>query len=481
MAAADRKTSFRWGRGIVAALLTIALGLAAVELLSPERHVGRGTVASEVTVRVVPRLAPSAEAIRRRISTNENLREVAARLKGGASTEADATNADDLATFESWRRRLVVEIYPTDDGQRRRIRFVAAAAGKPDEAAALVETVAVQYAESLAAERWYGAIDRLRSAEAAADATFDQLHDLLRNNQTASVRSFSSQLVASHIAAVPSIPRNLPTIAAAPIAATQSELERELFRLVQQRAALLETLQPAHPQVVAIDARLNSLQMVGAGTHVRRMAGEEPLDLTLPDFEEAPKPSLPIIPPTTDRLTSEKLPTPSPASEGLPATTADALRKWQASRAAVKTCLDELLAPAAAEFPVVSTAVSGLQLWEHRAFWRFSVAAIGLLVGIAFAMPRRGSANIEPVHEPVTTRPIAPHFEPVAAPTPAPIITEAVPPVPQAVVPPPTVSDISPPPSHEPRIETLEQAAAVTGGPVLGVLVRRREPASTVA
>lgn len=477
MSDVGHSNSFRWGRGCLAALLAAALGFAAVEFLSPEQHVGSGTVAAEVSVRVVPKLAPSADAIRRSMLTNDHLREVAARLRDGNGTDSAAKKADDAATFERWRRQLIVDILPTQSPERRRIRFSALAGGRPAEAAALAETIAVLYAESLTSERWYASIDRLRSAESAADATFDRLLDSLRNNTTArTAPRDSGKSLAKSGAAARAIPVRLPAAEAAPLAATQTELDRELHRLIRQRSELLETLQPAHPQIVALDARLNALQVAGAATHVRRLSNEVEVDLTLPDFEEVPAAPSPSAPTHTVPQTVQ---VDVHAASGLPPATAEAVRQWQQSRVAVKESLDELLAPAAAEFPVVSTAVAGLQLWEHRAFWRIAAGSLGLILGIAFALPRRGRTAFESAPTPrVSPSPVVPpREEPIAAPPPHPPVSKAAEPRHEQIA---AVANFASP-SAAAIIETVEQAATATGGPVLGVLVRRRESTSPVA
>lgn len=481
MSAVGYSISFRWGRGLLAALVTAALGLAAVELLSPERHVGNGTVAAEVAVRIVPRLAPSADAIRRSVITTESLREVAARLRG----ETAANQADDAATFERWRRQLAVEILPTGDPQRRRIRFVALTGGRPEEAAALADTIAVRYAESLTAERWYAAVDRLRTAETAADAIFERLLDLLRNSRTA-----GTARQAPIAAAAAAAPRDLPSLAATPLAASQSELERELFQLIRQRAVLLETLQPAHPQITALDARLNSLQLAGASTHVRRLSGEEEVDLTLPGFDDPPSTAAPTeaVPTLAPPRTAQVKP---PSTSGLPPAAVDAVEQWQQSRVGVKVALEQMLEPAAAEFPVVSTTATGLRIWEHRDFWRLSAGALALLVGIALALPRLIKATTSSVPTASPPAAVAPVFESERKP-PAAVIatvtpqTAAEPIVPGPVAPQPiaaTAPAFAEPPASVPAavIETVEQASSAAGAPVLGVLLRRREPASTVA
>ena len=424
-----RRNSSRLTRFLLVALLASLAAWAVVDTTAPELLYGSGEAAAEVSLRVVPRLTPTADSVRRRVLSTEQLRDVVARLKQ-ASPSIILAEANEEIIFERWRRLLAVEVRAGSDAQHIRVRFLAPTAGRVRESSALVETIAAQYAGQLAAERWYEAVDRLRAAEQISDAACD---DLIAQIQGLAPPARAALLNSTHFETVDEA-RSYATAA--------QSVDRELLRLIRVRAQLLENLQPAHPQVQAVDARLNALQLAGAGTHIRRMSGEG--ELSLPNF-----PSL--VAPSEAAPLKSAVAAPSVADEvSLP--TAELIRRWQEARAGVQSCLDDLLAPASAEFPVVSTVVSGLQLWELRNFWRLAAVMLGLIVGLIAVTPWRKSSSAVAPSLPIESAP----SEPIASakPVAAPIRSAVAKTDPKPESPPPQVS-VEP---VDDRIHTLEEA-----------------------
>lgn len=442
-----RRNSSRLARFLLVALLASLAAWAVVDTIAPELMYGSGEAAAEVSLRVVPRLTPTADSVRRRVLTTEQLRDVVARLKQSSPSIIPA-EANDEIIFERWRRLLAVEVRAGSDAQHIRVRFLAPTAGRVRESSALVETIAAQYAGELAAERWYAAVDRLRAAEQISDAACD---DLIAQIRGLAPPARAAWINSTQLGAVEAT-RSYETAA--------QPADRELLRLIRVRAQLLENLQPAHPQVQAVDARLNALQLAGAGTHIRRMSGEE--ELSLPNFPSLVSPS--------EAAPLKTAPTAPSVADAVSLPTDDLIRRWQEARAGVQSCLDDLLTPASAEFPVVSTVVSGLQLWGLRNFWRLAAVMLGFVVGLIAVTPwRKSSSAVAPV-SPIESKPTEPMVptEPVAAPINSPAaITNPKPESPPSPVAVEPIDD---------RIHTLDQARAAAGGQLLGTLVRRRDP-----
>jgi hypothetical protein len=457
-------TRFHWLRFLVVTLFVAAVGQVIVDRTAPERRFGKPTIAADVEVRVVPRLAPSAAAVRRQALSSESLAAVARRLNVAQSASAAPDEVTVTSAIGLWRRQLAVEVHELGDAERRRVRFVAEGSESTAELTALVEAVAAQYAGDLSAERWYEAVDRLRSAEQQVDTAVAELLAAVERRvakPTNAAGREGPQLFST--AAEPSV-----------------GLEREIARLIEMRAVMLESLQPAHPQVAALDARLNGLRVAAANVApIRRMAGEAELPPTGPIGEAAPA---------------------APADVGIEQRAVEAaIQKLQAARGDVRIQMDAMLDPSAAEFPVLTTVVTGTNVWNTRPFWYAAICLPALLLGIAAGWPwRRSSAAALPrtvrapkpvsVVEPTAAAPVQP-----AAPSPSsrrevPRRETSQPPVPKPEIPLrepvlaetvqrelPSTPVVEEPVSLAPLarvLNTIEDVAAATGAPV-AVVTRR--------
>lgn len=401
MDAAARKIEFLWGRFVVTLMLCAAVGVAVVEYVRPERYVRPFAASAEIEVRINEQHPPTAEGVRRRALSTANLTGVLHRLIG-RDAESPATDEDDVsaATVDRWRRQIAVEVRPGRRPDRRRIRFQVVEAVSTSEAAVLVEAVALQFASESASDRYFERVDRLRAAdERVAEATAD----LLEVVRTRGLTSLPSPAQAERLDRV---------VEPVPV-----ELGDELRRLTQLRMQLLETLQPAHPDVAAIDARIDSLGTAAAGSSIRRLSAE----------------------------TETIVPLGRPLSTvGLPPVVVTAVERLNTARATAEARLHDLLDPTAIDVPSVSTTTGALNLWELRPFWYGAT----LFPAFAVAWLAAGGRRIAP---PLAIAPRPTSIEPVATPS-RPII-EAV--------------------SGDDALRTLDQVAEAVGAPVLGVIVRR--------
>lgn len=387
--------SFHFSRFLAVLFVLSAVVAAAIEGLAPHRRFGRPAIAADVEVRVVPRMMPTAETARRRVLSTENLTTVYHRAVDSPEPDTDSADLIDKKMRE-WRRLLAVEVRPSADRERCRIRIVADGAERPVEGARLVEAIAAQYAGDIAAERWYEAVDRLRAAESAVDTAVRQLIRLVDGRDLPP----SPNVSFSH-------PRLM-----APDDGPTAELEHEIVRLMQIRASLLDTLQPAHPQVAALDARLATLKTAQVnGSPIRRMSAEEDLNLNPPQ------------------------------------TAAEAAARVERARTALQIAMEAMLDPAAAEFPVVSTAVTGLNVWSTKPFWY----AVGSLPCFGLAVLVCGSRRKATIGR----------YREVVA---------------QAAGASPTYQPSAEPPTSD-MVETAADVEAASGLPVLAVISRRKTTA----
>jgi hypothetical protein len=180
----------------------------------------------------------------------------------------------------------------------------------------------------------------------------------------------------------------------------------------------LETLQPAHPEIAAIDARIDSLRLAASGSAIRRLSAE---------VESSAPRSRPL--PTT----------------GLPPLVVTAVERLNASRATAEARLNDLLDPTVVEVPMVTTSRGVGRLGELREFW-YGIVCLPA-VAIAWLTSRRRALR------PVV---VAPMMQKESSPAPVVGFTTEV-----AAV------------TDDDTLRTLEQVAEAVGAPVLGVIVRR--------
>lgn len=346
---------FRPLRLLFVCLLTSALGVAVVHETEPERNFDRPTIAADVEVRVVPRLVPTADAVRREALSSDNLAAVCRRLKKVASQSASPAESSISETIGLWRRHIAVEVHDVGDPDRRRIRFLAEGFSDAEQAAAVVEAVATHYSGNLSAERWYASVDRLRAAEEACDVAAREL--LVAVERAKPIANTVERREG---------PNLLSTVDPA------DSVRREMSRLVELRSQLMESLQPAHPQILALDARLVNLQATASAmSPIRRLSAEA----------EADAPAI-AEPADSDRATSEAAAKQSERTAASLAAVSAATSRLITLRTAVHQELNSMLDPAAAEFPVVAASASGISLWSKRETWYAVAGLSGLVVGL---------------------------------------------------------------------------------------------------
>jgi hypothetical protein len=225
MLVACRQTEFRTGRFVAVAVFLTLVGLGTVEFLAPERYVPGAAAWAEVELSFSGDEPPSAAEVRERALSDANLAAVSERYAVRCGADAQVSGERGAR----WRKQLVVEVRTCGHDDRRRIRFLAERGSDEFADAALLEAIAAQYAAD--------ALDERRSAEVAASAV---AADFVEPREVE-----PSETVADGVA-----------------------------ELLRTRARLLETLQPAHPEVVALDARLDALQTAASNSPIRRMSAE---------------------------------------------------------------------------------------------------------------------------------------------------------------------------------------------------------------
>ena len=265
--AGRRPTSWRRQLPWMLAVGTAALGAFGLYAASASQHSSSGSIAAVVRMRRIERpgedVALAVDQVASQILSPGNIRESIRNSAVGEGIRSDQELAEQT---ERWRGRLRVDVEPSDGKQPWTISVQADAAEKPEEAASLVNAVAEVFLRSSREAAGAEAAAVLRTANAQSDKArqkaillrheLDELVDncleaMTAGEQAAPVTNRAAE--PAHAETAESSPAN-GELSSAPDPSRQ--LSRELAELEARRAALLERLLPAHPDVQAIEREI---------------------------------------------------------------------------------------------------------------------------------------------------------------------------------------------------------------------------------
>jgi len=166
-----RPIAFRKGRFIAVLLVLVVVGVALVDGFQPERRMRTVETVAEIQIRVVPKFAPTTEALERRILSGGFLQGAWDDINHESSTGARRTpSAERDADFKLWRSRLHIELDGEAIDEYRFVRVIWSGLDDLSVGAAVVESLAQQYADEISADRWYDSVDRLRAKVKAVES-----------------------------------------------------------------------------------------------------------------------------------------------------------------------------------------------------------------------------------------------------------------------------------------------------------------------
>lgn len=242
---------------------TAALGAFGLYAAWASQHNFSGVIAAVVRMRRIERpgedVALAVDQIASQILSPGNIKES---IRNSAVGEGIRTDQELAEQTERWRGRLRVDVEPSDGKQPWTISVRADSAEKPEEAASLVNAVAEIFLRSRREAAVAEAAAVLRTANARSDKVrqdairarhvLDELVDHCLKALTASEQATPGADPAAERA-------RAETAGSSPANATPDpsrQLSRELAELEARRAALLERLLPAHPDVQAIEREI---------------------------------------------------------------------------------------------------------------------------------------------------------------------------------------------------------------------------------
>ncbi len=246
---------------------TAALGAFGLYAAWASQHNPSGSIAAVIRMRRTERpgedVALAVDQIASQILSPGNIRES---IRNSAAGEGIHTDQELAEQTERWRGRLRVDVEPSDGKQPWTISVQADAAEKPQEAASLVNAVTEVFLRSRREAAVAEAAAVLRTANARSDKARQEA-TLLRQELDELVDNCLEATTASEQATPETEPTAEPTrpetaessaanaaISSAPDPSRQ--LSRDLAELEARRAALLERLLPAHPDVQAIEREI---------------------------------------------------------------------------------------------------------------------------------------------------------------------------------------------------------------------------------
>jgi hypothetical protein len=386
-----RRFAFRWARFIAVALVLVAVGIASVDALRPEFRFQAIETVAEIQIRVVPKLAPTSEALEKRILGAEYLTAV---WKDSLPDDADSSSEVRDAELAEWRSRLRVILGEETIGSSRSIRVVWSGLDDMELGALVVESLARRYADEVSADRWYGSVDRLRAKVKAVERSTQDLLDVARrtSEQNRAVSALDSEPESAPQPITKVTQADLLSAAIPLGAGRQNPVDDRYRELVDRRARLVATMQPNHPELQAVEAalaataaelrRAPTVVLTGATT-AEPDANEGPSLLIAPETANpmagpVPKKMIPAIP--KKRIASQVS-----ASPDLD----EATRRVNAASRELQSQMDDMLLPREAEFPVVTLDRIGLRIWHLRPIWYAGVALLSVLLAAAISITKR--------------------------------------------------------------------------------------------
>jgi hypothetical protein len=467
----SRRFAFRRARFIAVALACAVFGGILIEIMQPERRFQTVETIAEVQIRVIPKLAPSVEALERRIFSHEALvatwNDLRAESAGGAGTAAK--NEAREAEISRWRERLRIELIgePIDD--RRSVRVIWSGLNDLPLGTSIVELLAERYADDVSADRWYGSIDRLRTKIKGVEIASKTLLKSSRAEKQAEPRVSTTSTRTRPNADLPHI--EVLQSAAGDASTTHFPSDSRYREFLARRAALAATMQPNHPELQAAEAAVEEAERAFASPPVVVLTSAESGSR---DVASAP---LLIAPNSANPLPSSASTKQAVASAG---SFDDAGKRLETALQELQTQMDDVLLPREAEFPVVTLDRVGMHVGHLRPFWYAGLGLLSLVVATAVSISRTAVQVPSPqpapiVAGPIDAGPIDEYPVAVSAEQPRAAAETPVEPTPKE-----TLSDEAESPDvvADPYFRNEADVELRLAAPVLAVVTRRRSPAA---
>lgn len=225
-------------------------------------------------------------------------------ILAGASDESQRAAAPLSELVERWRKELRVDIEPGEERRPWSI-FIRVGSSTSPQAAQIANAVAEQYCRSRRAAAAAEQRQSLRQAQteaAKAQKTSAAIRSQLESQIDALRQAAGSMAAASPARGEDNVHGEQQSVQRAELAQRREELAASITELEARKAALLERLMPAHPDVRAIDG-----EIAAARGSLERLPPDEPS----PDdgFPALPEPPLAAgeLPPDAAKKLAESL------------------------------------------------------------------------------------------------------------------------------------------------------------------------------